>query len=195
MKREGGWRTAFGVAVEGVRLALREQRHMRIHWLCASAVLLVCSGAKLDAPGQALILGCAALVLGAELVNTAIEAVVDLAAPALHPLAKKAKDAAAGAVLVLALGAALVLFVIVRDHWSGLDGASVRRTLGFGLPFLAAQAVVLVPARGWLRWLALAGGTTALVAGVLVGGDHLYVALLALTWLLSARWTTVSERS
>jgi len=192
MKRpDGGW-AAFAVAIEGVRVALREQRHMRVHWLCASAVLLVASGAELDAPGQALIVGCAALVLGAELVNTAIEAVVDLAAPALHPLAKKAKDAAAGAVLVLAGGAAVVLFVVVREHWPQLDPVLVRRTVAFGLPFLFAQALILLPARGGLRGLAILSGTAALGAGCVLGGDPTHLGLLGASWLVSVVWTRSS---
>ena len=54
------------------------------------------------------------LVIGLELLNTAIEALVDLASPAFHPLAKIAKDAAAGAILLVVLGsvaAGLIIFL------------------------------------------------------------------------------------
>lgn len=56
---------------------------------------------------------CCALVLSLELVNTALEAVVDLVSPQVHPLAKVAKDAAAAAVLVASIGAALVGLVVL----------------------------------------------------------------------------------
>lgn len=78
---------------------------MKIHW--AAAAMAVGLGVWLGlTPGEwaAVSLACAA-VLGAECMNTAVEAVVDLASPERHPLAKRAKDCAAGAVLLCALGA------------------------------------------------------------------------------------------
>ena len=53
-----------------------------------------------------------ALVLGMEAVNTAVESVVDLVSPEYHPLAKQAKDVAAGAVLLVAIGAACVALLL-----------------------------------------------------------------------------------
>ena len=74
---------------------------------------LACAVAlALRAPLAPVALACA-LVLGLELVNTALEAVVDLASPELHPLAKVAKDAAAGAVLVASGGAVLVALAVL----------------------------------------------------------------------------------
>ena len=55
---------------------------------------------------------CCALVISLECMNTAVEAVVDLASPDIHPLAKRAKDCAAGAVLISAVGAAVVGCVV-----------------------------------------------------------------------------------
>jgi undecaprenol kinase len=63
---------------------------------------------RLGPVGWALIVFAIALVLVAELLNTAIEASVDLISPADHPLAKRAKDAAAAAVLVAAGGAVVI---------------------------------------------------------------------------------------
>ena len=63
-------------------------------------------------------------MLSLELINTAVEAVVDLASPQLHPLAKVAKDAAAAAVLVAAAGALLVgLVTLAPPLWRWVTGA------------------------------------------------------------------------
>ena len=81
---------------------------MRIH-LVAAALVVVAGCIFKVGRGEwiALVLSCA-LVLSMEIVNTALEAVVDLASPDIHPLARKAKDCAAAAVLVSAIGAVIV---------------------------------------------------------------------------------------
>jgi diacylglycerol kinase len=64
----------------------------------------------------ALLLLCITGVLVAEMGNTLIEALVDLASPGYHPLARRAKDVAAGAVLVTAIGSAAVGLAILGPH-------------------------------------------------------------------------------
>lgn len=95
-------------AVGGVAHAYRSQRNLRIQAaLGLTAGVLACL-LPLAALEIALIALSAAGVLGAELLNTALEAAVDLASPALHPLARIAKDAAAGAVLLFSLASLVV---------------------------------------------------------------------------------------
>lgn len=96
---------AFGYAFEGIATAWRRQRNVRIH--AVLAVLVVIAGIVLGlSPLSWAIVGLAiALVLVAELLNTALEALVDLVSPDEHPLAKHAKDVAAAAVLVASAGA------------------------------------------------------------------------------------------
>ncbi len=91
----------FQFAWAGVRAGWRLQRNFRIEVVCAALAL----GAAwwLGAPLTPIVLACA-LVLSLELLNSAVEATVDLVSPEWHPLAKLAKDAAAGAVLLAALG-------------------------------------------------------------------------------------------
>ncbi|MBZ9749346.1 diacylglycerol kinase [Deinococcus sp. HMF7604] len=91
-----------GFAWAGVRHAYRSQPNFRIE--CWAAALALGLTAVLGAPLAPILLTCA-LVLSLELLNTALEAVVDLVSPELHPLAKVAKDAAAAAVLLASLGA------------------------------------------------------------------------------------------
>jgi undecaprenol kinase len=108
------WAKTFRFAFEGFAFALRTQRSMKVH--VTVAVLTIVAGVivRLDPPGWALILTLIGLVFAAELLNTAIEAIVDLSSPETHPLAKAAKDVAAALVLVLALTAvAAGLFVFI----------------------------------------------------------------------------------
>lgn len=101
------FRRAVSHAAAGLKAAFVSERHIRIH--CAIALLAIVAGLllSLSASEWLWILLCIALVIGAELFNTALEALTDLATPDYHPLAKKAKDVAAGAVVLC------VLFAIV----------------------------------------------------------------------------------
>ena len=87
---------------------LQTEHNARIH--AAATVLVVAAGAllRLSAVEWALIVFAIAGVWTAEALNTAIEFLVDLASPAPHPLAGKAKDVAAGAVLIAAIGSAVI---------------------------------------------------------------------------------------
>jgi diacylglycerol kinase (ATP) len=89
---------------------------MRIHFIAAIAVLLAVLFLKVSPVEFALLALSILAVLCAEMFNTAIEAVVDLVAPGYHPLAKIAKDTAAGAVLITACGAAIMGYLILAKY-------------------------------------------------------------------------------
>jgi len=108
MKSAPKWSDTFRYAAEGIAAALKSERNMKIHLLAAVAVLLAAVYFGLPGRDVALLLVVISLVLAAELVNTALEALIDLVSPDWHPLAKKAKDTAAGAVLVTAIMALCV---------------------------------------------------------------------------------------
>ncbi|WP_334071947.1 MULTISPECIES: diacylglycerol kinase family protein [Paenibacillus] len=101
-------RTAFRNAWEGIAASLKTERNLRFHTAAAVVVMLAALYFRLPARDVAVLLLVIALVITAELINTAIEAAVDLAAPEWHRLAKMAKDAAAGAVLVAAAFAVFI---------------------------------------------------------------------------------------
>lgn len=106
--RQHGWLASVGFAVRGLGHAWRSQRNFRIETVCA--VLAVGAALWLGVPLTPILLTCG-LVLGLELVNTALEAVVDLVSPDPHPLAGVAKDVAAGAVLLASVVALAVAAV------------------------------------------------------------------------------------
>lgn len=103
---------SFIYAISGIATTVKSERNMRIHLAAAVAVAVLGAWLGIDGREWAAIVICCALVMSLECLNTAVEAVVDLASPNIHPLAKKAKDCAAGAVLVAAIGAAIVGCII-----------------------------------------------------------------------------------
>ncbi|MCE7937916.1 diacylglycerol kinase [bacterium] len=104
---------SFRHAFAGLAHVARTQTNARIHLVAAAVVVVL--GARLGLPARdwALVALCIGLVLAAEAMNTAVEAVVDLASPDVHPLARVAKDAAAGAVLLTAMAAAAVGLLVL----------------------------------------------------------------------------------
>ena len=105
---------SFGYAFEGIFAGIRGERNMKIH--CFAAVCVVVAGVlfHISVTEWCICLVLFGLILSLELVNTAIEAVVDLVTEDKKPLAKLAKDTAAGAVLIAAVMAAragLLIFV------------------------------------------------------------------------------------
>ncbi|MGP1679831.1 MAG: diacylglycerol kinase family protein [Burkholderiales bacterium] len=107
---------SFGHAFRGLKLLLQTQPNARIH--AVATVLVVAAGALLRiAPAEwALIVLAIACVWVAEALNTSIEFLVDLVSPDPHPLAGKAKDVAAGAVLVAAIGSAIIGGFVFGPH-------------------------------------------------------------------------------
>ena len=104
---------AFGYAFHGWFYVLRTQRNAWIHTVVAIAVLIVGLWLRLPARDWAVLVLTVAMVFAAEFINTAIEAVVDLASPEIHPLAKIGKDVGAAAVLVAAIASVLVGLLIL----------------------------------------------------------------------------------
>lgn len=89
---------------------------MRIHFIAAIVVLLAVLFLKVSPMEFALLALSILSVLCAEMFNTAVEAVVDLVSPCYHPLAKIAKDTAAGAVLIASCGAAIMGYLILSKY-------------------------------------------------------------------------------
>jgi diacylglycerol kinase (ATP) len=104
---------AFRYAFHGWFYVLRTQRNAWIHTVVAIAVLIVGIWVELPARDWAVLVLTIAMVFAAEFMNTAIEAVVDLASPEIHPLAKVGKDVGAAAVLVAAIASVLVGLLIL----------------------------------------------------------------------------------
>jgi diacylglycerol kinase len=109
-----GFFRSFSFAGQGVWHVVRTQRNMRVHLLAASAAIVAGLVLRIGAADWACVLAAIGLVLTAETFNTVVEALTDLCTDEYHPLAKIAKDAAAGAVLIssaAALGVGVAVFL------------------------------------------------------------------------------------
>ena len=102
---------AFACAWQGVKNAF-EERNMRIHLCFAIAAVVLGFALCIDAASWLAVILCICLVFSLEVLNTALEALVDLVSPEYHELAKRAKDCSAGAVLVCAIGSLVVAAIV-----------------------------------------------------------------------------------
>jgi len=108
-----GFLRSFTFAGQGVWRTVRTQRNMRVHLAAAVAVIVASALLRISALAWACVILAIGLVIVAETFNTVVEALTDLYEPRSHPLAKTAKDAAAGAVLLaslIAVGVAIAVF-------------------------------------------------------------------------------------
>ena len=114
---------SFRHAFHGWWYVIRTQRNAWIHAVITTLVMLVALWLHLPLRDWAVLFLTIALVWTAEFINTALEAVVDLASPQHHPLAKVGKDVGAAAVLIASLAAILVgLLILGPPLWSRLRG-------------------------------------------------------------------------
>jgi diacylglycerol kinase (ATP) len=104
---------AFRYAFSGWWFVIRTQRNAWIHAVATAVVLVMSFWLRLSLLEWAVILLAVAMVWLAEFLNTALEAVVDLASPQHHELAKVGKDVGAAAVLITAASSALIGFLVL----------------------------------------------------------------------------------
>ena len=103
---------SFGYAYRGIYCVFGTEANMKIH-IGISLLVIICGIAfNISITEWMFCLLCIGLVVGAEMFNTAIENVVDLASPEQHPLAGKAKDIAAGGVLICAIISVIIGLLI-----------------------------------------------------------------------------------
>lgn len=103
---------SFKYAINGLCSSFKTERNMKIHVIVMILVIILGILFKINRQEWITCIICFSLVIGGELFNTAIETVVDIIMPEKNDKAKLAKDISAGAVLVLAIGAAIVGLLI-----------------------------------------------------------------------------------
>jgi diacylglycerol kinase (ATP) len=154
---------SFNNAAEGVIHALRTQRNLWIHFTVAAAVLVAAVAFGVSKIELMVLLVAITFVLVAELVNTAIEAAVDVASTSFDPMAKLAKDIAAGAVLIATLNAVAVGYLVFSGEVAGrssrfLDRLSDARA-ELTLVALALTVILVIAIKAWTgRGTPLRGG-------------------------------------
>ena len=114
---------SFRYAFAGWWYVLRTQRNAWVHAVASTLVGLLAFWLRLNLQEWAILILTIAMVWTAEFINTALEAIVDLASPQHHPLAKVGKDVGAAAVLIAALASVLVgLLILGPPLWARLFG-------------------------------------------------------------------------
>ncbi|MEJ2200429.1 MAG: diacylglycerol kinase [Desulfuromonadaceae bacterium] len=198
--KPSNWLESVNCAVEGLLWAVKTQRHLRWHFGCSLVVLLLAHFLGLSALEFILLAFAITLVIFAELINTAVEVVVDLVSPEFHPLAKRAKDVAAGAVLIASAGAVVMGFFALSRYVFPLFGQQLDQ-LGaapgeFPVVSVLVVTILVVLLKAWTgRGTPLHGGmpsghaavafsiaTAVVLSG---GGVVLSLAALALASMVS----------
>ncbi len=123
MWKQQSQRDSFRCAWQGLKTTYRQERHFRFHCWLSLAVLTLAALLRISSVEWLFILSAVALVIGGELVNTAIETVVDMMTVHYHPMAKVAKDIGAGLVVCWSIYAVVVGYVVFAPKlWRLLFG-------------------------------------------------------------------------
>jgi len=107
---------SFGFAIHGIKLAYKYNRNIRIHTIIGIIALILCFVLGLTGFETGLILITILLIIAAEMINTAIEEMVDLIVQEHREQAKIAKDVSAGMVLICSIGAVIIGVIIFLPH-------------------------------------------------------------------------------
>ena len=108
---------SFGYALSGLSFALRNEPNMRIHAAASVLVMVLGLSLGLDPADWRWLIVAMILVISAEVLNTAVEQCCNAVSQSFHPAIKAAKDVAAGAVLVSAIGAGLIGISVFAPHF------------------------------------------------------------------------------
>lgn len=134
---------AFNAAIQGILYTFKYERNMKIHYFIAVAVLIVSLFFDLSKLEMMILILSISLVIISEMFNTAIENTVDLVTDKYHKLAKIAKDVSAGGVLISALNAVAVGYLIFYDKFADLS-KSLIFTIRKSEPHVTLICIVLV---------------------------------------------------
>ena len=182
---------SFNWAFEGVIHVLRTERNMRIHFGLATAVLILAFSYGVTKLELMALLIAISFVLIAEMVNTAIEATIDLATTSFDPLAKMAKDIAAGAVLIAAVNAIVIGYLVFADRLTEPSSRLVERVreAPANLTLIALILIVLIV----IASKALTGSGTPLRGGLPSGHAALaFGGWMAITFIVEEERVVVS---
>ena len=167
---------SFNYAFEGIIHVLRTQRNMRLHFLAAMVVLALSLLIGLNRIELIIVLLLISMVIVAELLNSAIEATIDVVTTELDPAAKIAKDVAAAAVLLATAAALIIGYLLFFDRLNGLSPlvlATVQKTplhvtaIALILVFLASVGI-----KAWSGYAGsvVKGGLPSVHAGLSFAG-------------------------
>lgn len=178
-----GLLASFRHAWAGLIHTVVHQRNMRVHLVSAVLVGLVGSGIELGLAEKVTLIFCVLLIWFAEILNSALEHLVDLAVQQFDEKARLAKDAAAAGVMVLALGTVVIFAALLVTNWHVVlnSGPRIARQVALGLPFTACATLLVLPRPrpAWVDWAAFILGATLLALMALRTASSVFTALTA----------------
>ena len=190
---------SFNYAIEGVVHVLRTQRNMRIHFALAVAVLAVAIAVGVSKLELIALLIAIAFVLVAEMINTAVEGVIDVSTTAFDPMAKLAKDIAAGAVLIAAVNAVAIGYLVFAGKAANKSARVLDRIRDapaeITVSALVITVIVVIATKAWTgRGTPLRGGLPSghaalgfagwMAATYIVNDSHRFL-ISALTFIMA----------
>jgi diacylglycerol kinase (ATP) len=199
MKRRPSIIESFNFAIEGVIHVLRTQRNLRIHFAVAVIVLVLAVLVGVSKIELIALLIAIAFVLVAEMINTAIEGAIDAATTSFDPMAKLAKDIAAGAVLISAVTAVAVGYLVFAGKAADKSARVLDRIRDapaeISLIALVLTVIIVIATKAWTgRGTPLRGGLPSghaaiafagwMAATYIVGDNHRFV-VSALTFMMA----------
>jgi diacylglycerol kinase (ATP) len=184
---------SFNFAFEGIIHVLRTQRNMRIHFMIAAGVLIAALIVGVSRLELVILLMAISFVLIAEMINSALEAGIDVATTSFDPLAKLAKDIAAGAVLIATINAVAVGYLIFVDRIKDPSSRAIDRLRDapteITLVALVLTVIIVIGAKAYTgRGRPLRGGLPSGHAAIAFAG------WMAATYILgdSTHWFLIS---
>jgi diacylglycerol kinase (ATP) len=190
---------SFNFAIEGVIHVLRTQRNMRLHFAAAVAVIVVAVAVGASKIELSVLLISIAFVLVAEMINTAVEGAIDAATTAFDPMAKLAKDIAAGAVLIASVNAVAVGYLVFAGKAANKTTDVLDRVRSapaqITLVALVLTVITVIATKAWTgRGTPLRGGLPSghaaiafagwMAATYIVNDSHRFV-VSALTFIMA----------
>ncbi|NLJ80326.1 MAG: phosphatase PAP2 family protein [Firmicutes bacterium] len=180
---------SFSDAFQGLIHVVRTQRNMRVHLLTGILVIILASVLGLSRLELTILLLTIGLVFVVEVINTALEEVVNLISPEYHPLAGVIKNIAAGAVLVTALTAVGVGYLVFIDYFIQFDASVLRKAVPVHYLVVVAVATVIFVIIG-LK--ARSGREEVLRGGMPSGHTAVAFSLATAIWQTSKGWAVVA---
>jgi diacylglycerol kinase (ATP) len=190
---------SFNFAIEGVIHVLRTQRNMRLHFAAAVAVIVVAVAVGVSKIELSVLLISIAFVLVAEMINTAVEGAIDAATTSFDPMAKLAKDIAAGAVLIASVNAVAVGYLVFAGKAADKTADVLDRVRSapaqITLVALVLTVIIVIATKAWTgRGTPLRGGIPSghaaiafagwMAATYIVDDSHRFV-VSALTFIMA----------
>jgi diacylglycerol kinase (ATP) len=200
---------SFNYAFEGIIHVLRTQRNLRIHFAVAFAVLIAALIINVTKLELIALLISITFVLIAEMLNSAVEAAIDIATTSFDPMAKLAKDIAAGAVLIATINALIVGYLVFAGKVADRSGVLLDRLRDapaeLTLVALVLTVIIVIATKAYTgRGTPLRGGVPSghaalafagwMAATYIAGADHRFlVSSIALIMAILVAQTRVES--